>query len=136
MRKFLALYVLAGALALSPATNAADGDYLFNLLKKPSYRKAWVSMTGGKTRPRWLLRYHKHMNAPATPATSITVNGQLYEVAGICKPHDCGDNQFRVLFLPGGKRAWGALQVRGRATQFFGNPPASLRNALVAALSR
>jgi len=133
MRSFLALFTLAGALLLSFAANAADGDYLFDLIKKPAYRSAWAAMVGGKTRPKWAMQFHKHMNAVAGPATSVTVSGQLYELADICKPHDCGDNQFRVLFLPGGEQAWGALKVAGRPIRFFGDPSPALRNALVAA---
>jgi len=64
--------------------------------------------------PDWVSHYAKIFDAPATPSKSVAVGGETYRLAWVRKAHDCGDNQLNVLFLPGGKRAWGLLSDRGK----------------------
>lgn len=126
---------LAGAclLALSLDAWAQNGPYLFDLLKRPAYRQAWNAALSGADAPQWLTAFGRGGNGVATPSSTITIEGQTYEVASVCKPHDCGDNQFYALFVRGGAKAWGLLQENGRPPRFFGAPSPAQRAALIKA---
>ena len=118
-------------LALAAPAFAAEGEYIFDTLKKhPAYKAAYARMLAGQQDvPDWA----RTARAVATPAAVINVGGVEYEFHNLCKPHDCGDNSMEVMFAPGGTAAWGLLQERG-AKRFFGNPDAPKRIALEGAL--
>src|SRR6516165_5483177 len=111
-RLMLALFVLCSLPAL--AAQGGEGPYLFDVLKKPTYLAAWKGILAGESVPDWVSHYAKIFDAPATPSKSVAVGGETYRLAWVRKAYDCGDNQLNVLFLPGGKRAWGLLSDRGK----------------------
>jgi hypothetical protein len=114
---------------------ASDGEYLFDLLKKPGYRQGWNGMMNIAKPPQWLAAFGRSGNGVATPSTSIVIDGVRHELGHVCKPHDCGDNRFQVLFTPGGARAWGLLQEAGKPPRYFGDPAPAQRAALQKAMS-
>lgn len=129
MHKFFAP-MLAAVLALTAVNaSAADGDYLFDIIKKPAYRQGWNAIMSNAGAPQWLVTFGRGGNGVASPATSVTIDGARYELGHVCKPHDCGDNQFQVMFAPGGGKAWGLLQESGKF-RFFGNPSNAQQEAL------
>lgn len=131
----VALAGLTSALPLASSTAQAQSNknpYIFDLLKKPAYQAAWRTMLRGRRAPLWV----RQASGPSGPSTIVQIDGRRYRLADVCKAHDCGDNQFRVLFSRGGKRAWGAMQVAGRKIRYYGRPSASLRRALAAAFRR
>ena len=130
--------VWLAALALVAAGNAAaqDGAYLFDLMKQRTYRAAWDGMMKGEEVDGWLADYSRTLDGVATPSALVTVAGQPALAAFVCKPHDCGANQFAVLFTGGGKRAVGALVVDEGAPRWFGTPTRAERAALQQALSQ
>jgi hypothetical protein len=123
----LALLLLGSA----PAANAAeaDGPYLFDLLKQPTYLAAWNGMLAGEQVPPWVAKYAKTFDGPSSPSKQVLVGAETYTLAWVCKAHDCGDNQLHVLFSPNGKRAWGLL-ITGQQRSWLGKPDAAIQAAI------
>lgn len=120
---------------LAAGAIAQEGPCLFDLLKRPAYKQAWNEMLKGAPAPQWLSAFGRGGNGVASPSTTVRIDGQSYEVSNVCKPHDCGDNQFYILFTRGGGQAWGLLQEAGKPPRFYGNPTAGQRAALIKAQS-
>lgn len=119
------------ALACLSATANAEQPYLFELLGKPAYSKSWNTLFAGERDvDRWLARYAKTKNGPATPGKSVQLGGTTYQINMVCKTHECGSNQFFVLFSPDGRKAWGLLLKDGNTERFFGQPDDEKKAAL------
>ncbi|NTV60656.1 MAG: lysozyme inhibitor [Chlorobiaceae bacterium] len=104
---------------------------MFDLVKKPTYKKAWEGMfRHEKGVPVWLVR----VEGPATPVEQVKANGVTYQHTSVCKAHDCASNMFHVIFSADGRKAWGLLLVNETNERFFGAPDARmqvlLRNVL------
>ncbi len=123
----LALLLLGSA----PAAQAAEpeGPYLFDLLKQQTYLLAWNGMLAGERVPAWVGKYAKTFDGPSSPSKHVSVGGEPYTLAWVCKAHDCGDNQLHVLFSPDGKRAWGLL-ITGQQRRWLGKPDAAIQAAI------
>ena len=134
MRKSIALcLMLACSFVLGPASAIADGAYLFDVLKKPKYRGAWnAMMKGWAGAPAWLQIFARSGDGVATPGTVAVVGDMTFEFYDVCKPHDCADNKFEVMFEKGGGRARGVL-VTPNARTFFGDPSDAEKAALAKA---
>lgn len=115
------------SVASAPPSGALP--HLREQLGKPAYAGAFAALfrTRQPAAP-WLRRYLKARDGVEGPGTA-DAKGEFYSV---CKPHDCPGNGLVVLFEAGGGRAWALLTGQGRAIQFFGEPDADLRAALVA----
>src|SRR3954468_13555088 len=94
--------------AVTPS-RAGEGVALYDLLKVPAYRKSWVAMLNDGRAPVWLVRYATTFNGPSVPLPSVLLGARRFQLGNVCKPHDCGSNQFYALFAPEGRRAWGLL---------------------------
>lgn len=109
----------------------AAGRYLFDILTEPRYMTAWSSMIATRSDvDEWLQKYSSTMNGVSAPSESVQVHGRTFEVGNVCKPHDCGDNQFYVAFAPDGKQAWGVLLKADAEPLLFGEPDADVQQAL------
>src|SRR5262245_35673024 len=105
------LFTPATMLMLIAFTGSPSDPYLNDLLKKPDYLAAHNKMMGSSSyAPAWLKGYSKTLDGVTHPAISA---GE-YTMAEVCKPHDCGANDFYVLFAPDGKQAWGLLLTGGK----------------------
>lgn len=135
MKTIARALVIPIAFAACTSAKGAEGPYLFDLMKKPAYRMAWDGMLKGAKPPAWISVFRRTGNGVATPSTNTTIAGRNYELAHVCKPHDCGDNRFQVLFAAGGSQAWGALLEGGKQPRFFGGPSPEQRDALRRALA-
>jgi len=123
MRRTTILFVWLTLAAFRPCPAGAEPPYLFDLLDRPSYLQTWNSLlAGGKDIPQWLAAYAATTNGPSRPSWTVRDGQASYLVAWVCKTHDCGDNQFYVLFAENGKRAWGMLLEADRPERFFGRP--------------
>lgn len=126
--------LLAGAMlaVMVLPVAAKEGDYLFDTLKRPVWRKAWNNMlaSGGRM-PEWIGVFSRTYNGVATPASLVNIGDKTYELATVCKPHDCGDNQLYVLFKSDGLQAFGLLLQTGKPQRFLGAPDAAQQAALV-----
>lgn len=127
----MTIRALLAALAITLAASSAQaqGVYLFDVLKRPAYKASWDAMLRGQKVDRWLPT----LRGPADVMKTVTTSDGPRELGNICKQHDCGDNQFYVLFANGGQRAVGMLQVAGSQPRFFGGPTPGERAALIAA---
>ena len=116
----------------SPALAADDENpYLFDLLGDDAYRAAWNGMLAGEQVPKWVKAYAKDFDGPSSPSTQVSVGGEPYTLAWVCKAHDCGDNQLYVLFAPGARQAWGLLISAGNQRRWLGNPDAAVQAAIL-----
>ena len=129
MRRYLA--ALAFLATLSPAM---AGPYLFELLEIKAYRAGFDQMLKGEKKlPAWLTRFSKTMDGVASPSEDLEIDGQTYSYATVCKPHDCGGNQFYVVFDSEGK-AWGLLEGGADTPddRYLGEPEKAIADALAA----
>ena len=102
-------------------------------LKKPAYCASWDALFRGKQVDSWLARYSRTKDGPAAPSKTVIVRGVAYQANFVCKTHDCGDNNFIVLFAPSGQKAWGLLLTQNTKQRFFGNPDPEMQDALIKA---
>jgi hypothetical protein len=128
-RLLLVLFLLGTAPAL--ALDDAGGAYLFDLLGDDAYRAAWNDMLKGETVPAWVKTYAKDFDGPSSPSTEVSVGGEPFTLAWVCKPHDCGDNQLYVLFAPGARQAWGLLIRPGDKRSWLGRPDPAIQAAIL-----
>ncbi|MGW8788695.1 Ivy family c-type lysozyme inhibitor [Heyndrickxia sporothermodurans] len=102
-----ALAALALVVAVGPA--AAADVYLFDLLHRPDYKRAYTAMLkSSPSVPKWVTAYSRTLNGSSQPAKEIKADGGTYLLADVCKVH--------VIFAPGGQRAWGRLYENGSAS--------------------
>ena len=125
VRTLLLLLLMLGS--LPGLALAEEKPYLHDLLKTDTYLAAWNGMLASETVPSWV----KTLKGPATPATAVSVGGQAYTLAWLCKAHDCGDNQLYVLFSPDASKAWGLLIVAGDQRNWLGKPDAVIQAAIL-----
>jgi len=128
MRYALAALALVAAGSLLPA-RAAD-LYLFDLLHRPQYRRAYNAMLGtSPSVPKWIARYSKTGDGPSQPAQDLKVDGDTYLLADVCKTHDCDDHKLQVIFAPDGQQAWGRTLENGSMT-WISYPSPGVRKAV------
>ena len=129
--------------ALLSTSNVFAGEYLPDVLEKPNYLKSWNSLISNvENVDYWLANYSKTKNAVSTPSKLVTLSDGTYQINFLCKPHDCANNKFFVLFSPNGSKAWGLLlkitydknetEITSQTTSYFGNPDEEKEHALLA----
>ena len=136
----LALVVAAPAAAKSAQAAQAsqqvshkDADtYLFDLLKKPAYRKVWRSQIVPHT-PKSDRYWITGGDGPTAPDGEVTVEGKNYIATTICQPHNCISNGLYILI---NKQRAVVLHVERdaiegiRATRYYGKPTEAEKAAL------
>lgn len=136
----LTLAVAAPAAAKSAQTGQAsqqvsqkDADtYLFDLLKKPAYRKVWRSQIVPHT-PKSDRYWIKDANGPTAPEGAVTVDGKRYIATTMCQPHNCISNSIYILL---NKQRAVVLHVERNGTQeilatrYYGKPTDAEKEAL------
>lgn len=141
-KKCVALVVLFLFCFMGFSALAVQEKSLFDALEKPAYRASWDAMfKGEKNVPLWVSNIGKGLGQ-AAPCKGSKIDDTEYEVHDVCKPHDCGDNNFIVFFAPEGRQAWGVLikTTYGRSgnllsstERFFGKPDQKMKDALIKA---
>ncbi len=119
--------------------HAAQAPYLFDVLKRPVYRKTWNALLASyKPIPPWIIIFSKTYNGVAAPALM-----PLPSMASHIKPStsashtDCEAYELEVYF-DGGRRQslWRAhADPSFQGLRFLGSPPASVAAALSKALN-
>ena len=136
----LALVVAAPAAAKSAQAAQAsqqvshkDADtYLFDLLKKPAYRKVWRSQIVPHT-PKSDRYWIKDANGPTAPEGAVPVDGKRYIATTMCQPHNCISNSIYILL---NKQRAVVLHVERNGTQeilatrYYGKPTEAEKAAL------
>lgn len=122
--------VLTLGTALLPAIASAADLYLFDLLRRPQYRRSYNAMlSSAPSAPKWIADYSKTLNGPSQPARDIKAEGETYLLADVCKVHDCLDHKLQVVFAPDGRQAWGRVYENG-STTWIGHPSPALRRSV------
>jgi hypothetical protein len=130
----LALFVLASA------ANAAEAEmaFLFDALHgKTPYHASWQKlMKLVQPTPDWLVQFNKNFDGVAGQMASLTIDGKPYQISFVCKPTDCAEHKFVVLFDANGERAYGALGGKDNDPAFFGSPTQAEQEAMAMAVKR
>jgi hypothetical protein len=126
----LALVVLAGA------ANAAEVAFLFDALHgKTPYHASWDKlMKLVQPTPDWLVQFNRNFDGVAGQMTSLTIDGKPYEMSFVCKPSECGEHKFVVLFDATAEHAYGALGGKDNDPAFFGSPTQAEQEAMTKAV--
>ena len=130
---FLALLV---ASAVSAAATVEDGAFLFDALRERPYRVAWDKlMKEVQPTPDWQMQFNRNFDGVSGALKPVDVSGKSYRQAFVCKPQDCGDRKFEVMFDADAAHAYGALGGRSDPPAFYGAPPPEVQDALAKGLS-
>jgi hypothetical protein len=132
LRLALALVILSSA---ATAAETQTG-FLFDALHgKTPYRTSWEKlMKLVQPTPDWLVQFNKNFDGVAGQMTNLTIEGKPYEISFVCKPTECGDHKFVVLFDVAGAHAYGALGGKDNAPAFFGSPTQPEQDAMAKAV--
>ena len=84
--------------------------------------------------PDWLVQFNKNFDGVAGQMTTVTIDGKSYQISFVCKPTDCGEHKFVVLFDATGEHAYGALGGKDNEPAFFGSPTQAEQEAMVKAV--
>jgi hypothetical protein len=140
MRQICWIAVLVSALCSQVYTSAlaASDIYLTDVIKRSPYAHALSNLlNGSRDLPAWIRQTEKVAgDYVGDPMVNSTVDGIRYELFTTCKPHECSDSQFEVMFAPNGAQAWAAYAQTGKPLIFLGAPNAAQRAALRAALQQ
>jgi hypothetical protein len=136
MRKSIVIAALAGAIGMAAPARAVDQQaYLSKFLAAhPANLQAWNRMIAAAPAPRWLKRY-LDLHGSESPAQTIVVGDEAYQVFTSCKPHDCF-TEFAAVFSDDASLAWGAIADYGAEARFYGAPDPNVAEALRRALDR
>jgi hypothetical protein len=130
--------LIAAALAVVGATEAraAETQFLFDLLHgRSGHHASWDRlMKVVQPTPDWLVQFNKNFDGTAGQVTELTIDGKTYQISFVCKPADCADHKFVVLFDANGAHAFGALGGKDNAPAFFGSPSQAEQDAMTKAV--
>jgi hypothetical protein len=129
---FFTLVVLAGA----ATAGEKETGFLFDALHgKTTYHASWDKlMKLVQPTPDWLTQFNKNFDGVAGQMTSVTIDGKPYDISFVCKPTDCGEHKFVVLFDASGAHALGALGGKDNEPAFFGSPSQGEQEAMAKAV--
>jgi hypothetical protein len=132
----LALSLAVALVILAGAALAADTEFLFDALHgRTPYRASWDKlMKLVQPTPDWLVAFNRNFDGVASQITILTIDGKPYEISFVCKPTDCAEHKFVVLFGANGEHAYGALGGKDNDPAFFGDPSQVEQDALTKAV--
>jgi hypothetical protein len=115
-------------------------------MKTVAYKKSLQAiMTGPQVQP-WARRIIRGGASLAGPGRHAVIGKESFEIYDACTQRMCRAYQLRVIYRPGGKKAWAVQKEeggKGASGQiipdeilFFGNPDEPMRKALVASLEQ
>jgi hypothetical protein len=122
---------LAPPAPVVPVVAPEEGSFLFDVLRELPYRLAWDKlMKEVQPTPDWLLQFNKNYDGVTGGFKAVDIGGKPYRLSFVCKPENCGDRKFEVMFDIGEIRAYGALGGRTDPPAFYGAPPQDVQDAL------
>ena len=125
----LAFVVLAGA------AQAADTEFLFDVLHGRTYHASWERlMKLVQPTPDWLAQFNRNFDGVVGQVNNVTIDGKPYAMSFVCKPSDCAAHKFVVLFDAAGVHAYGALGGKDSEPAFFGAPSPAEQDAMAKAV--
>ncbi len=110
-----------------PAARTPDPpmDAPSTLLADSRFKSVYHAALGSRTKDDWLGK----LEGPATPLKTMTIGGQEFTVASVCKDHDCGDNNAVLLYSTAQHVVFGKILDRRRSI-VLGAPPPQILAAL------
>jgi hypothetical protein len=130
--RFRLSLALALCLCLAGGAQAADTEYLFDALHgRTPFRTSWDKlMKLVQPTPDWLIEFNRNFDGVAGQITNLNIDGKAYEISFVCKPTDCAEHKFVVLFDANGEHAYGALGGRDNDPAFYGAPSQPEQDAM------
>ena len=122
--------------SLAGAAQAAETEFLFDALHgKTGYRASWDRlMKLVQPTPDWLAQFNKNFDGVAGQVTDLAIDGKPYSLSFVCKPNECAQHKFVVMFDAGGAHAYGALGGKDNDPAFFGSPSQAEQDAMAKAV--
>lgn len=90
-----------------------------DLLKNPQFKTAYLAALGPKAKEKWLREMSN-----SSLVRNVRIEGEDYQVASPCKPHDCGDNNLLLIYAPAKGTVYGSLYEKGKTTLIGAPGPA------------
>jgi hypothetical protein len=121
---------------LASAARAESDQFLFDVLHgKGPYLGSWEKlMKLVQPTPDWLVQFNKNFDGVAGQVKPLTIDGKPYSLSFVCKPAECDQHKFVVLFDEKGAHAFGALGGKDNSPAFFGAPSPTEQDALAKAV--
>ena len=91
------------------------------LLQDAAFKQAYLRALGPLAKEPWLAR----LSGPAPPVRTQPLAGTDYELAAVCKPHDCYEHNLVLLWAPATRSVYGRV-VQGARVTLIGAPPPPL----------
>ncbi len=104
-----------------PGTPVAQRLSPPDLLRDPKFKSAYLKALGPLSREKWLAT----LTGPAPELKTLRVAGTEMQLAAVCKPHDCEQNNGVLLYDAAQPSVYGKVHQAGRTT-LLGNPSAPL----------
>ncbi len=89
------------------------------------FRKAYLRALGPLSSQYWLT----HWEGPIIDERNVRIGGVDYVLKGVCKAHDCGDNNMVMVYSPAQGTLYGKASIATRPA-FFGAPPPAMQQEL------
>ena len=124
-------------LLVAGAASAAEPSFLFDTLRLKPYRASWEKlMKSVEPTPDWLMHFNRNFDGMSGEMSDVKIEEKPYQVSFVCKPTECAEHKFEVLFDAGGEHAYGALGGKDEPPAFYGAPGPALQEALAKALAK
>ena len=81
------------ALVIATSAMAQDDLTISSLAKGETTHAAFNQMVQGHKLPAWVMK-----GGTYTPAQTVTLGDETYQVMSACKPHDCGSQRIAVMW--------------------------------------
>lgn len=96
------------ALLLASAGAWAQGDMMTvsGLANGANSKAAFAKMTKGHKLPEWVVK-----GGTGSPAKSVKLGSDTWQVLSSCKPHDCGAERVAILWSPEKKEMTGVYST-------------------------
>lgn len=92
MNKALIVAVLAGMPML---VDAVTQTYLYDFIMNKQTSQAYHQLIAGHDFPAWVKQ-----GGTSTPADTITIKGETWQLLSGCKPHNCPAQSIAILYSP------------------------------------
>jgi Inhibitor of vertebrate lysozyme (Ivy) len=108
-----------------PGAPAAVSARPTDLLRDPKFKTPYLKALGPLASEKWLTS----LNGPAPEMKTVQAAGAAYQLASVCKPHDCAEHNTVLLYDATQGRVVGKVYQAGRST-LIGNPTPTLAREL------
>lgn len=96
-----------------------------DLLRDPKFKTPYLKALGPLASEKWLST----LTGPAPEVKKVQAAGAEYQLASVCKPHDCAEHNTVLLYDAAAGTVVGKVYQAGRST-LIGNPPPALAREL------